>query len=134
MSRNAKFSDEAANTATDAVCALLNNGKLRIYDGAQPATVDTPVVAHHLLSELTFGNPAFAAASGGVVAATAIAPDSDAKATHAATWFRCVTSGGLAVFDGSVGVAGCDLNLDTVSIVQHAIVSITGFTFTARKA
>jgi hypothetical protein len=134
MAYHPKFSDEAANAATDAICALLDGGKLRIFDGAQPGMADLPVGDQRLLAELTFGSPAFGAASGGVATATAITPDSDAKATSTATWFRCLAPNGVAIFDGSVGTVDCDMTLYTVSIVQHAIVSVTAFTFTARKA
>jgi hypothetical protein len=135
MALNPKLAEAAANAEADAVCALLNSGKLRIYDGSQPATGDTAIDAQVLLAELTFGNPAFGAASAGVATANSITADSDANATGTASWFRTVKSDGTTkVFDGSAGVSGCNLNLNSVAIQQHAEVSVTAFTYTAPKS
>ena len=134
MPNNLKLSDAATDAAidaaADAVCALLNGGKLRIYDGAQPATPDTPITTQQLLAELTFGSPAFGAAVAGVATANAITKDSAADATGTAGWFRALTSGNAPVYDGEVGTSGADLNLDTVAIQQNAEVSITSLTYT----
>lgn len=135
MANNLKISTHAAEAAIDAICAHLNSGKLRIYDGTQPAGPDTAIVAQVLLAELTFGATAFGAASDGVATANAITKDSAANATGTATWFRLTDSAGTAAFvDGSVGTSGCDLNLNTAAIVINAEVSVTSFTLTQPKA
>ncbi len=134
MANNFKRTNLAASTEADAVCALLNNGYLRIYDGTQAATADTAVGAQTLLAELRFNATAFGAASNGVATANAITQDSSANATGTASWFRALKSDGTtAVFDGSVGTSGCDLNLNTVSIVSGAAVAVSSFTYTANK-
>jgi len=131
---NTKLATGSVNAEADAVCALLNSGKLRIYDGAQPATADDAATGT-LLAELTFGNPAFAGASGGVATANAIADCASAPATGAAAWFRCLKSdGSTKVFDGSVGLSGCNLNLNSVAIQIGATVSVSAFSFTAPKS
>lgn len=135
MANNPQLSDEAANAEADAVCSLLDGGFLRVYDGAQPANANTAVTTQNLLAELTFGSPAFGSASGGVATANAITPDTDANATGTASWFRAVKSNGTSVlFDGSVGTSGCDLNINTVAIQQHAEVDCTSFSFTALES
>jgi hypothetical protein len=135
MALNPKLAEAAANAEADAVCALLNGGKLQIYDGTQPATADDAVGAQVLLAELTFGSPAFASASGGVAAANAIAPDTDANATGAASWFRCLKSDLTKVWDGTVGAtSGFNLNLNSTAIQIHAAVTVTAFSFTAPKS
>ena len=135
MALTTKQANAAVNAAADAVCALLNNGYLRIYDGAQPATADTAVSGQTLLAELRFGATAFGAASGGVAAANAITKDSAAKATGTATWFRAFKSDGTTpVFDGSVGTSGCNLNLNSVAIQENAEVSVTSLEYTQPKS
>jgi len=137
MALNPQITNAAASAAADAVVDLLDvggAGYLRIYDGAQPATADTAVGAQALLAELRFGATAFGAASNGVATANAITADSSANATGTAAWFRTLAGNGTtAVFDGTVGTSGADLNLNTTSIVAAAEVSVTSFTYTQSK-
>jgi len=134
MALTAKRSAAATKASVEAMGALLNTGYLRIYDGAQPTNADTALGAQVLLAELRFAATAFGTASAGVITAATITADSDANATGTAAWFRCLKSGGSdptdSVYDGSVGTSGCDLNLNTVSIVIHAAVSVTALTLT----
>jgi hypothetical protein len=127
------LADQAANAAADAVCALLDGGSLRIYDGTQPATANTAVGSQVKLAELAFDTPAFDPAVAGVATANAIT-SANALATGTATWFRAVTSGGATVFDGSVGTSGANLNLNIVAIVSGSSVGIAGFTYTQRES
>jgi hypothetical protein len=131
---NPKFSNAAVNAAADALCALLNTGYLRVYDGTQPATADTAVTTQVLLAELRFGATAFGAAVAGVATANAITADASANATGTAAWFRALKSDGTsAVLDGSVGTSGADLNLNSVAVQSGAEVSVTAFTHTQPK-
>lgn len=126
-----RLADAAKNASADAVAALCNAGLLRIYDGSQPADPDSAITTQTLLAELTFGNPAFGAASGGVATANAITPDSSANASGTATWFRVVKSDGTTkVMDGSVGTATSNLVLNSNVIVAGAVVACTDFTYT----
>lgn len=134
MANNPKRSNAAVNAAGDAVTALLNSGKLRIYTGTQPATADTALSGNTLLAELTFGATAFGSASAGVSTANAITSDSSADATGTASWFRALKSDGTtAVFDGTVGTSGADLNLNSTAISAGATVSVSSFTYTENK-
>lgn len=134
MPLNPKLSNVGANAEADAVCALANSGFLRLYDGTQATSADTALGAQVLLAELTFGNPAFGAASAGVATANAITQDSSANASGTCTWFRVVKSDTTTVlFDGSVGTSGCNLNLNSVAISSGAAVQVTSLTFTAQK-
>jgi hypothetical protein len=119
--RNSRM--DAIKTAIDAGTA----GLLRIYDGTRPATGGA---ATNLLAELTFNDPSFPSATGGVITASAITQDSSANASGTATWFRVVDSTGTFVMDGNVGTTGSDLNLTTVSIVITQPVSVTSFVLT----
>jgi len=131
---NPKLSNAAANAAADAVCALLNTGYLRIYDGTQPTNADTAIGAQVLLAELRWNATAFAAAVNGVATANAITADSSADATGTASWFRALKSDGTSVvFDGSVGTSGANLNLNSVAISAGAAVSVSSYTYTQSK-
>jgi hypothetical protein len=139
VANNPFFSDATTEAAVNAVAALVNSGNISIYTGTQPTDANTALSGNTLLASMAFGSTAFGAsvASGSagskVVTATAntISSDSSAAATGTATWFRAYKSDGVTgAFDGSVGTSGCDLNLNTVSIVSGATVSVTGFTIT----
>ncbi|HUS61343.1 MAG TPA: hypothetical protein VMY34_04040 [Acidimicrobiales bacterium] len=134
MALNPKLSNESANAAADAVARLADAGKLRIYDGSQPATADTAIGAQNLLAELTLNATSAGAAVAGVLTFNAITSDSSADATGTASWFRVLKANGTSpLFDGSVGTSGADLNLNTTSIVAGASVAISAFTYTQSK-
>jgi len=114
----------------NSLAAGATNGFLRIYGGEQPATPEEAVSTQPILAELDFGNPAFSAASGGVITANAIEDEDDALASGTATWFRVVRLNGPALWDGSVGESGADLILDSVKIKAHARVSVMSLTYT----
>jgi hypothetical protein len=134
MPRNATYSTESVNAKANAQAALCDNGWLRLYDGAQPADPNVAITTHVLLAELRFANPAFATAAGGIASANALTGDSSANATGTAAWFRAFKADGTSpVFDGTVGTAGCDINLSTVAIVAGVSVNITAFTVTEKK-
>lgn len=134
MANNFKRGVAALNEECNRVGALLNSGKLRIYDGTQPATPDTAITSQVLLAELTFNATAVGSASAGAVAFNAITQDSSADNTGNATWFRAVKSDGTtAVFDGSVGTSGCDLNINNVAIQATGVVSCSAMTYTATQ-
>lgn len=123
------FSTAIRNAMLDQITSQIGaSGFLRIYDGTRPATGGT---ATTLLAELTCNATFAPAASAGVLTLNSIAQDASANATSTATWFRLVTSGGTQIIDGNVSTSGSDLNLNTVSIVTGAAVSVTSFTITA---
>ena len=134
MANNLKLSNEAVNAEADAFSVLLDNGYLRIYDGTQPATADTALGAQVLLAELRFNADAAPSAVAGVLTFNAITQDSNANNTGTASWFRALKSDGSTVlFDGTVGVSGCDINIATTAIVAGAIVGVTSASFTVNK-
>lgn len=135
MASNLKLANAAVNAEADALSDALDNGYLRIYDGSQPATADTAISGQVLLAELRLGNPFSGAAVAGVLTANAITKDSSADASGTAAWFRLFKADGTTpVMDGSVGAAGCDLNLNSVAISSGAEVSVSSYSFTVVKA
>jgi len=134
MAFNPKLTDVAANASANAVCALLTGGWLRIYAGVQPATADTVLGGQTLLASIKLGTPAFAPAVGGIAAGNPVTPDLDIDADGTGTWFRAVKSDGTTpVYDGSVGLLGCDLNLSSVTFVLHGSVTLTQFSYQQPK-
>jgi len=135
MALNPTLANVGANAAADAVCALVNSGFLDVYDGTQPATADTAITTQVKLAGLTFAATAFGAAVAGVATANAIGADASADATGTATWFRAYQSDHTsAVFDGSAGTSGCNLNLSSASIVASGTVTVTALTYTQVKS
>lgn len=129
MPLNTRLSTTARNTQLDALAVLANTGHIRIYDGVQPATPDTAIAAQVLLAELRFGASAFGASAAGVITANAITDDSSANATGTAAWFRVLQSNGtVALWDGSAGTSGSNLNMNSVAIQVGAAVGISSMT------
>jgi hypothetical protein len=134
MANNPKFSNAAVNAEADAFSDLLDNGYLRIYDGAQPATADTALGAQVLLAELRFNATFAPAAVDGLLTANAITSDSSANATGTAAWFRALKSDGTSVvMDGTVGVASADAIINSTAISIGAQVDCTALTLQVSK-
>lgn len=131
MANNPKVAAASRNTELNALGALANSGKLRIYSGTQPADADTTLSGNTLLAELTMNATAFASATAGVITANSVTSDSGADATGTATFFRLFASNGTTVIlDGSVGTASADLVLTTTEIVATVPVDVTALTIT----
>lgn len=136
MALNPFFSDTFAKASVDAGCALANTGKLRVYSGAQPTDSNTAIGAQTLLGEFTMGATAFAAsvASGTAPTRSAVATANAvanvvALATGTASFFRMLKSDGTtALFDGTVGLSGCDLNLTDITLTIGETMSVSSLT------
>lgn len=128
----------ACDAIVDRIDAGAGAGKLRIYDGSQPAGADVAVGAQTLLAEITLNDPAFGAAADGNPGGVATADvdpateDTSADASGTASWFRVVDSDNNPVFDGSAGEAAdsTDLTLDNKDLNAGQKVTITAWTFT----
>ena len=139
---NKSLTNAAAIAACDAVVDRVDlgttdaTGDIKIYDGAIPADADTALSGNTLLAELNMSNPAFGAAvdaaPGGRATANAISDDTSADATGTASFFRLNDRDNATVLQGDVTATsgGGDLELNTVSIVIGAKVSITAMTVT----
>lgn len=132
MADTTKISNAAATAEATAFAALLNGGTLEIRSGSQPASVDS-ADSGTLLAVATFSNPAASSVTNGVVTFGSITADSSADASGTAAHFRAKTSGGSAVWDGSVGTSGATLNLNSTAISSGAEVAVTSLTYTRNK-
>lgn len=110
-------------------------GTLQIYDGARPATNESPTT-QVLLAELTFAAPSFPAASAGAVTANAILDDASADAPGTASWFQVVDGDGTFVSSGDIGLtgSGADLTLNAVEIAVGVTVNVSEFSLTTGNA
>ena len=132
MALNTQLTDLVVNTQADALNALFNSGKIRIYDGTQPATADTAISTQTLGVTLTLNATAFAAASGGLLTANSIT-SGVAVASITPTWARIFKSDNTtALMDVSVGVSGCNLTLGGFS--SGATVGCTAFTHDVKNS
>lgn len=117
------------NAALNAIGALLNSGKLRIYSGTPPVTADTVLAGNTLLAELAFGATAFGAAAAASMAANAITQDTTADAAGTGTFWRGYASDGTTChLQGTCGTSGTDLIMNTNLIALNGIVQVTALT------
>lgn len=130
MANQPRITAAVANLMLDAgIGTLADSGKLRFYDGTQPAAGGG--TATNLLAELTMAADAFPAAASNVLTANAITSDSSIDASGTATWARLLKSDGVTVLiDLSVGTSGCDINLGSNVLVAGGTLAITSFTIT----
>lgn len=134
MAHNPQLSYAAVNAQADALAALCNNGKLRIYSGSVPVRADDSIGAAVQLAELTMGATAFGAASNGVITANAITQDSAADASGTASFFRIWNTAGTTCYlQGTVGTVAAgteDLQLNSVVLSAGAAVSVSALAHT----
>ena len=137
MALNTQLANATVNGQGDNLSARLNSGFLDIYDGTQPTNGDTAVGAQVKLARLTFSATAAPATSAGVITFNAMTSGT-ALATGTPTWFRAWQSNGTtAVYDGSVGASGANLNLTGLTggqIIIGGTVAVSSYTHTVNKA
>lgn len=122
-SRNASL-----NARRNFIDAGAAGGKIKVYDGAQPANADTALSGNTLLGTLTFSGTCAPDAVSGVLTFSAITEDSAADATGTATFARVTDSDDNVAFDVDVGISGASINLNTVSIVVGGAIRMTSGT------
>jgi hypothetical protein len=137
--RDPQLSNEAANAGVDAICAKLNGGKLKIYQGPKPVSVDDPPTGSTLLAEPVFKDPAFQSAVNGVALSNPLTADPLAKATGTMDWFRAVKATGEAIWDGTIGLLAdpqddqYDMYASTLLIQENSRVSVKYLSYVGRK-
>lgn len=131
MASNLKIAQATAQAEANAlVGAFTNSSQLQIYTGTQPATPETALSGNTLLATVVLPASSAFSSSNGVMTAAAISNVTIGN-TGTATFFRWTKSDGTTVIaDGSVGTSGADMNLNSTSLVQNAVLSTSSFTFT----
>jgi len=135
MALNLNFSTTIRNNQLDQITSAIgSSGKLRIYDGTQPATVATAITTQVLRADLALSATAAPGASGGVLTFNSISNDSSADNTGTASWGSLLTSANVRVADFTVGTSGTDMIINNTSIVSGQVVSCSSLTITAGNA
>ena len=116
-------STAAKNASANAVVDLLDAG-------AGPGVLVLLTAGDVEVATLTFSDPAYGAASGGVCQENAITDDTNATG-GTTTKFEARDSDANVVFEGTVGTSGADLNLTNNVIAAGETVSVTDFSYTA---
>jgi hypothetical protein len=121
------FTDNLLGTGTEGVAVQVGGGTLVVYSGTAPAGPNEGLSGNTALATFTFsasgsqGSPA-----GGVMDLVFAATTVTAAATGTATFFRVISSGATALFQGTVGVSGADFNLSSTTVTSGDNVTITG--------
>jgi len=125
------LTDAIRNTMCNAIVDSVDAGgagTIQIRSGTRPAS-PADAATGTLLATVTLAATAFGAAASG--SATIVDPAGvTAAATGTASWFRALSGGGAAQFDGSVTATGGggDLTLASTSVVTGTTVDVTGGT------
>ena len=116
-----RLSNTLRNARLDTQALLADNGYLEMRTGSQPASPQSAAPGIILVS-LRFASPAAPAASGG--ANTYVFASVPAIASGTAVWYRAYKSDGTtALWDGSIGTVGADLNLPSTAMAPGVEVS-----------
>lgn len=122
------YSNNTRHSQNEGLIAFAGIGcKFNLYNGTQPANANTAITSQVLLASLTIPG-VFGSDVNGTLTLGSV---TSAVASNAgnATWFRIFKSDGTTVvLDGSVGISGADLNLNSVAIAALQTVAITSGT------
>ena len=123
-----KYSNGTRNAQQQGLISYAGSGaRIHLYQGTQPATANDPITTQTLLVECVISGPFGTDSNGSLTLGSVTA--GTATTTGTASFFRIVKSdGSTVIMDGSVGVAGADLNLNTTTINVTQTVDITGGT------
>lgn len=109
------------------------SGYLLIYSGAAPANVAASLAGTTLLAALPL-SATMGTVSAGVLTFNAITQE-NAVVSGTASFFRISNTAQSAYYvQGTVGTAGCDINLNTTTITSGGPVAVSSLTFTAPGA
>jgi len=123
-----KYSNALRHAQNEALITYAgNNAIINIYQGSAPANANTGITTQTLLVSCVLSG-AFGTDTNGTLTLGTV-NTGVAVATGVASFFRVFKSDNTSVvMDGSVGVVGADLNLDTTNINITQSVNITGGT------
>lgn len=128
----------ALSELTALVTALGASPNLVIYNGTAPTNAGTALSGNTVLATLacaatpisgySFNATGGPNANGAEVATFAAIANATAAATGTATFWRLLTSGGTVIMQGSCGVSGTDMILNTTAFTSGSTVSVTSAT------
>jgi hypothetical protein len=103
-----------------------SNALFNLYSGTQPANANTAITTQVLLVSMPFAG-VFGTDTNGTLTLGAVNP-ANAAASGTASFFRIFKADNSVIMDGSVGLSGADLILNTVDIAAGQSVDITAGT------
>lgn len=129
----AGYDEDLRNAMLDQITAAADAGggpsKVRVYDGARPAT-GAAITTQTLLVEVTNDSPFAPAASVAILEPTLTGPTTVTN-SGTATWFRLVTSANVFVLDGTIGT---EMSINFPDLVASQPFEIVTWTITAGNA
>ena len=128
MASNLKYSNGTRDAQQNGLITYAGSGAIiSIYQGTQPANANTAISGQTLLVSLTVSG-SFGTDSNGTITLSSVT-NGTAVATGTAQFFRIFKSDNTTVImDGTVGLTGCDMNLNNTSIDTTQVVSISSGT------
>lgn len=106
----------------DAITTAIGaGGKICLFDGVMPATVDDALSGNAMLAEMALSTPFAPASSSGVLTADLIG-DGSGLATGTATFYRICDSGGVYLLQGTVGQTSGDAIINQTTIINGGLV------------
>jgi hypothetical protein len=123
-----KYSNGTRHAQNEGLITYAGSGAIiNIYQGIAPANANTGITTQTLLVSCVLAG-AFGTDTNGTLTLGTV-NNGTAVASGTASFFRIFKSDGTTVvMDGSVGVSGADLNLDTTTINITQTVNISGGT------
>jgi hypothetical protein len=105
---------------------VATNSQFNLYSGTQPANANTAITTQVLLVSMPIAG-VFGTDTNGTLTLGAVT-QTNAAASGTASFFRIFKSDNSVVMDGSVGLSGADLILNSVDIAAGQSVDITAGT------
>jgi hypothetical protein len=105
---------------------VATNSQFNLYSGTQPANANTAITTQVLLVSMPIAG-VFGTDTNGTLTLGAVT-QTNAAASGTASFFRIFKADNSVVMDGSVGLSGADLILNSVDIVAGQSVDITAGT------
>ena len=123
-----EYSNGTRHSQNQGLIAYSGTGAIfSLYTGTQPANANTAITSQVLLVSMIIAG-GFGTDTNGTLTLGAVTAGIAAN-TGTAAWFRIYKSdNSTVVMDGSVGLTGADLNLNSVSITALQTVGITSGT------
>lgn len=123
-----EYSNGTRHSQNQGLIAYAGTGAIfSLYTGTQPANANTAITSQVLLVSMIIAG-VFGTDTNGTLTLGAVTAGIAAN-TGTAAWFRIYKSdNSTVVMDGSVGLTGADLNLNSVSITALQTVGITSGT------
>jgi hypothetical protein len=103
-----------------------SNALFNLYSGTQPANANTAITSQVLLVSMPISG-AFGTDVNGTLTLSAVT-ETNAVGSGTASFFRIFKADNSVIMDGSVGLSGADLILNTVDIAAGQSVDITAGT------